>query len=136
MQRILGRAAAVAAGALMIAGVAAPAYAHVSAGGAGGGVGTFAVQLAKAFRAEVTGVCSAAKADLVRTLGADVVGMSTVHEALAAGALGLSLGGIAVVTNLAAGVTDAPVDHARVTEVAAAAATLLADVLERAAPQL
>ena len=38
--------------------------------GAGGGVGTFAVQLARAFGAEVTGVCSAAKMDLVRAIGA------------------------------------------------------------------
>lgn len=41
--------------------------------GAGGGVGSFAVQLAKALDAEVTGVCSAAKADLVRSIGADRV---------------------------------------------------------------
>lgn len=41
--------------------------------GASGGVGTFAVQIAKAFGAEATGVCGSAKAEMVRSIGADHV---------------------------------------------------------------
>jgi NADPH:quinone reductase-like Zn-dependent oxidoreductase len=53
--------------------------------GASGGVGTFAVQIAKAFGAEVTGVCSTGKVDLVRSIGADNVVDYTLEDIADAG---------------------------------------------------
>ena len=51
---------------------------------------------------------------MLRTLGADLVGMSTVHETIAARAAGAEVLGMSLVTNLAAGMTGEPLSHAEV----------------------
>jgi purine-nucleoside phosphorylase len=70
---------------------------------------------------------------MLRTCGADLVGMSTALEAIAARHLGAEVLGISLVTNIAAGLSDQPLDHADVlaTGQAAAAAmgALLAEIL-------
>ena len=58
---------------------------HVLINGAGGGVGSFAVQIAKAMGATVTAVCSGRKADAVRALGADHIIDYTTDAVLAGG---------------------------------------------------
>ena len=73
---------------------------------------------------------------MLRTLGADLVGMSTVHEAIAARAEGVEVFGLSLVTNLAAGITGEPLNHQEVLEAGAAAAqrmgTLLRELVDRA----
>lgn len=61
---------------------------------------------------------------MVRTLGADAVGMSTACEAIAANHCGLKTVGISCVSNLACGMTDKPLSHAEVQETADKAAPL------------
>ena len=62
-------------------------------------------------------------------LGADLVGMSTVLEAIAAHAEGCEVLGLSLVTNLAAGITGEPLDHLEVLEAGRAAATRMGDLL-------
>jgi purine-nucleoside phosphorylase len=61
-----------------------------------------------------------AEVRLLRTLGAGLVGMSTVHEVIAARHAGLSVLGLSLVANLAAGVSPGPLRHEDVTRAAAA----------------
>ena len=55
---------------------------------------------------------------MARILGADAVGMSTACEAVAANHMGMKICGVSCITNLAAGMSDAPLDHKEVQETA------------------
>ena len=70
-----------------------------------------------------------AEIHMLRTLGADLVGMSTVLEAIAARAAGVEVFGLSLVTNLAAGMTGEPLNHQEVLEAGRAAATQMGSLL-------
>ena len=72
---------------------------------------------------------------MLRTMGADVVGMSVVLEAIAARHLGIRLAGLAFASNLAAGIGDGPVDAAHVNEAAGRAVPDLKRLLGAAAAE-
>lgn len=73
-----------------------------------------------------------AEVRMLRTLGADTVGMSTVFEAIQARALGLKVAAFSCLTNWAAGVTDQPLSHDEVMETGRNAASVLSGLLEAA----
>ena len=67
---------------------------------------------------------------MLRTLGADVVGMSTVPEAIVARHAGMEVLALALVSNMAAGITGAPITHEEVLEAGRRAMPLLGALIE------
>lgn len=72
----------------------------------------------------------------LRAIGADLVGMSTVPEAIAANHMGMKVLGISCVTNFAAGVIDQKLDHKEVLAVGERIKDTLVDLLRRVMPRL
>ena len=77
-----------------------------------------------------------AEIGMVRTIGGDLVGMSTTLEAIAAREAGLEVLGISLVTNLAAGITGEPLNHEEVLAAGQAAATRMGELLGRIVPRI
>lgn len=77
--------------------------------------------LAEGVYAAMSGPCyeSPAEIRMLETIGADVVGMSTVPEAMMANYMGMETVGFSCVTNMAAGILDQPLNHQEVIETAA-----------------
>jgi purine-nucleoside phosphorylase len=76
-----------------------------------------------------------AEIGMVRAMGGHLVGMSTVLEAIAAREAGMEVLGLSLVTNLAAGITGEPLDHAEVLEAGRSAANRMGDLLGAVLPR-
>ncbi|MDT7603767.1 MAG: purine-nucleoside phosphorylase [Acidobacteriota bacterium] len=73
---------------------------------------------------------------MLRALGADAVGMSTVPEAIVARHMGIKVLGISCITNMAAGVLDKPIDHQEVIETGERVRATFTELLRRVIPKL
>jgi purine-nucleoside phosphorylase len=71
-----------------------------------------------------------------RTLGADLVGMSTVHEVIIARHMGMEVLGLSLVTNMAAGVLDKPLHHQEVMDTAMRVEAQFTALLKAIIPQM
>ncbi len=77
-----------------------------------------------------------AEIEMVRRMGGDLVGMSTVPEAIALAHMGRRVGAISLVTNLAAGASDQPVTHEEVQEAAELAKAKFTNLIDTLLPRL
>jgi purine-nucleoside phosphorylase len=77
-----------------------------------------------------------AEIEMVRRIGGDLVGMSTVPEAIALRHMGVRVAGISLVTNLAAGISPHPLSHEEVTETATKAKTRFTTLIDAILPRL
>ena len=73
---------------------------------------------------------------MLRTLGADAVGMSTVLEVIAANQIGMKVLGISCVTNMAAGISPRKLDHREVMETGAKVRGVFLELLRELVPAL
>lgn len=79
---------------------------------------------------------TAAEIRAFRSLGADLVGMSTVHEVIVARHMGIEVLGISCVTNMAAGIVEQPINHQEVIETGARVQAQLTGLLVALLPAL
>jgi len=99
---------------------------------------TLGIDLAEGVYAAVPGPSYETPAEIryLRIVGADLVGMSTVLEAIAANHMGLKVLGVSCVTNYAAGVTDKKLDHAEVLATGERVRDTLTALLKSVVPRL